>query len=131
MQSTYDKIQFYKLSQKQKNLIMKRLKKSLANQKRIQLAVIFGSLTTRNNIRDIDLCIHSTPKLNFKELLNLNAQIELDLGIPVDLVELKNLTTTLQISILKNGTIIKGQKTLLSKLLSQANSQQAIATSSS
>ena len=130
MQSTYDKIQFYKLSQKEKDKIIKKLKKSLANEKRIQLAIIFGSLTTRNNIRDIDLCIYSTPKLNFKELLNLNAQIELDLGIPVDLVELTNLTTTLQISILKNGTIIKGQKTILNKLLNQANTQKAIATSS-
>jgi len=121
MQSTYDKIQFYKLSQKEKDKIVKKLKNSLVGEKRIQLAIIFGSLTTRSNIRDIDLCIHSNPKLNFKELLNLNAQIELDIGIPVDLVELTNLTTTLQASILKNGTKIKGQKTTLNKLLNQAN----------
>jgi len=121
MQSTYDKIQFYKISQKEKDKIVKKLKKSLADEKRIQLAIIFGSLTTQSNIRDVDLCVHSTPKLNFKELLNLNAQIELDLGIPVDLVELTNLTPTLQTSILKNGTIIKGQKTTLNKLLNQTN----------
>jgi len=121
MQSTYDKIQFYKLSQKEKDKIVKKLKNSLVGEKRIQLAIIFGSLTTRSNIRDIDLCIHSNPKLNFKELLNLNAQIELDIGIPVDLVELTNLTTTLQASILKNGTKIKGQKTTLNKLLNQTN----------
>jgi len=129
MQSKYDKIQFYKINQKEKDKIIKKLKKSLTNEKRIQLAIIFGSLTTRNNIRDIDMCIHSTPKLNFKQLLNLNAQIELDIGIPIDLVELTNLTLTLQVNILKNGTIIKGQKTLLKKLLNQANTQQAIATS--
>jgi len=129
MQSKYDKIQFYKINQKEKDKIIKKLKKSLTNEKRIQLAIIFGSLTTRNNIRDIDMCIHSTLKLNFKQLLNLNAQIELDIGIPIDLVELTNLTLTLQVNILKNGTIIKGQKTLLKKLLNQANTQQAIATS--
>jgi len=123
MQSTYDKIQFYALSQKQKNLIMKRLKKSLANEKRIQLAIIFGSLTTRNNIRDIDLCIHSTPKLNFKELLNLNVQVELDLGIPVDLVELTNLSQTFQTNILKDGILIKGQKALFNNLLNQVQSE--------
>jgi predicted nucleotidyltransferase len=130
MQSTYDKIQFYKLSQKEKDKIIKRLKKSLADEKRIQLAIIFGSLTTRSNIRDIDLCIHSNPKLNFKELLNLNAQIELDIGMPVDLVELTNLTSTLQVNILENGTIIKGQKSLLNKLLNRAYAQEAIAASS-
>jgi predicted nucleotidyltransferase len=110
MQSTYDKIQFYKLSQKEKEEIIKKLKKSLANQKRIQLAIIFGSLTTRDYIRDIDVCIHSNPKLKFNELLDLNAKIELALGIPVDIVEMESLTTTLQTSILRNGLIIKGRK---------------------
>ncbi|MCL6578551.1 MAG: nucleotidyltransferase domain-containing protein [Candidatus Bathyarchaeota archaeon] len=127
MQSAYDKIQFYKISPKEKDEIIKKLKKSLVNEKRIQLAIIFGSLTTRNNIRDIDICIHSNPKLKFQELLNLNAQIELDLGMPVDLVELTDLNPTLQINILKNGTIIKGQKTLINKFLSQANTQKSIA----
>jgi len=123
MQSTYDKIQFYKINKKEKDKIIKKLKKSLRNEKRIQLAIIFGSLTTRNNIRDIDICIHSTPKLNFKELLNLNAQIELDLGIPVDLVELTNLTLTFQTNILKDGILIKGQKALFNNLLNQAQSE--------
>jgi predicted nucleotidyltransferase len=114
MQSTYDKIQFYHL---RKNEIIKKLKETLAKEKRIQLAIIFGSLTRRNNIRDIDICIHSAPTLNFQELLNLNAQIELDLGIPVDLVELTALSPSFRINILKNGTLIKGQKTLLNQLL--------------
>ena len=117
MQSTYDKIQFYHL---RKNEIIKKLKETLAKEKRIQLAIIFGSITRRNNIRDIDICIHSAPTLNFQELLNLNAQIELDLGIPVDLVELTALSPSFRVSILKNGTLIKGQKTLLNQLLNQA-----------
>jgi len=116
MQSTYDKIQFYHL---RKNEIIKKLKETLAKEKRIQLAIIFGSITRRNNIRDIDICIHSAPTLNFQELLNLNAQIELDLGIPVDLVELTALSPSFRVNILKNGTLIKGQKTLLNRLLNQ------------
>jgi predicted nucleotidyltransferase len=119
MQSTYDKIQFYHL---RKNEIIKKLKETLAKEKRIQLAIIFGSITRRNNIRDIDICIHSAPTLNFQELLNLNAQIELDLGIPVDLVELTALSPSFRVNILKNGTLIKGQKTLLNQLLNQARS---------
>ena len=119
MQSTYDKIQFYHL---RKNEIIKKLKETLAKEKRIQLAIIFGSITRRNSIRDIDICIHSAPTLNFPELLNLNAQIELDLGIPVDLVELTALSPSFRVNILKNGTLIKGQKTLLNQLLNQARS---------
>jgi predicted nucleotidyltransferase len=121
MQSTYDRIQFYRLSRKEKEEIIKKLKKSLAKEKRIQLAMIFGSLTTRDYIRDIDICISSNPKLNFKELLDLNAKIELELGIPVDLVELENLPVALQTSILRNGIIMKGQRNLMAKLPSQPN----------
>ncbi|MEM3696688.1 MAG: nucleotidyltransferase domain-containing protein [Candidatus Bathyarchaeia archaeon] len=123
MQSTYDKIQFYKLNQKGKEEIIKKIRKLLANQKRVQLAILFGSITTREYIRDIDLCIHSNPKLNFEELLDLNARIELALGVPVDLVELKNLSPNFQTNILRNGILIKGQKTLLNKLLNQATIQ--------
>lgn len=103
MQSTYDKIQFYKLGQKQKDKIILQLKKSLAKEKNIKLAVIFGSLTTRKSIRDIDLAVYTAPTLTFNELLNLNAQLELDLAKPVDLVELRNLSATLQTNILKTA----------------------------
>jgi len=123
MQSTYDKIKFYRIGKEKKTQIIKRLKKSLTNEKRIQLAIVFGSLTRRNNIRDVDLCIYSIPTLNFRELLSLNAQIELDLGIPVDLVELTNIPSSLRTNILKKGKLIKGQKTVLHQLLSQARSK--------
>jgi len=129
MQSAYDKIQFYKLGQKEKNQIINKLKELLANEKRIKLAIIFGSLTRRNNIRDIDLCIHSEPTLNFKQLLNLNAQLELELGIPIDLVELTALSPQLRMNILKNGTLIKGAKTLRHKFQKQAQTEQIIACS--
>jgi predicted nucleotidyltransferase len=113
MQSAYDSIQFYKLSRKEKDKIIKKIRKSLAKDKRIQLAIIFGSLTTRDYVRDIDICISSNPKLNFKELLDLSAEMELELGIPVDLLELENLPAALQTSVQKRGIIIKGSKNLL------------------
>jgi predicted nucleotidyltransferase len=110
MQSTYDKIQYYEFSQKEKARIIAKLKAFLAEENRVKLAILFGSVTRRNYGRDIDLCIHATPELSFKELLNLNAQIELELGMPVDLVELTNIPESLQTKILKNGTLIKGTK---------------------
>ena len=60
-------------------------------------------------MRDIDICITSNPKLNFKELLDLNAEIELELGVPVDMVELETLPKNLQANILKNGVVVKGK----------------------
>ncbi len=108
MQSAYDKIQYYEFSRKEKARITAKLKAFLAEEKRIKLAILFGSVTRRNYGRDIDLCVHAAPELSFKELLNLNAQIELELGMPVDLVELTNLPDSLKTNILKNGTLIKG-----------------------
>ncbi|MCW4046719.1 MAG: nucleotidyltransferase domain-containing protein [Candidatus Bathyarchaeota archaeon] len=110
MQSAYDKIHYYEFGKKEKARIIAKLKAFLAKEKRIKLAILFGSVTRRNYGRDIDLCIHATPELNFKELLSLNAQIELELGIPVDLVELSNLSGALKAEIIKKGTLIKGDK---------------------
>ena len=123
MELTYDRIQYYKLSRKDKEEIIEKLKKFLAKDKRIQLAIVFGSLTTREHVRDIDICISSNPKLNLKELLDLNAKIELELGIPVDLVELANMPATLQTSILKEGITLKGQKQFMTKLLNRPNTR--------
>jgi predicted nucleotidyltransferase len=101
MQSAYDQIQFYKLGRKEKEAIIRKIGEILEKDKRIRLAIIFGSITTRNYVRDIDICINSNPKLNFKELLELNAKIELELGVPVDMVELENLPKNLQANVLK------------------------------
>lgn len=63
MQSTYDKIQYYKIGQKQKETIITKLKTLLAEEKRVKLAWLFGSLTRRDSLRDIDIAIHSDPEL--------------------------------------------------------------------
>ena len=123
MQSTYDKIQFYKIGPREKNNIIKKLKELIIREKRIQLALVFGSITRRNSIRDVDLCIYTIPKLSFRELLSMNAQIELDVGMPVDLVELTDLPPSLRMNILGNGILIKGQKTLLHELQNQVKAK--------
>jgi predicted nucleotidyltransferase len=119
MQSTYDKIQYYKIGQRDKASIIAKLKTLLAKEEQVKLALLFGSLTRRDSIRDIDLAIHAEPELTFKEYLNLNAQIELELRIPVDLVEIAKAPASLKANILKNGTLIKGTKTQQHQLLTQ------------
>lgn len=119
MQSTYDKIQYYKIGQKEKASLIAKLKAALAKEEQVKLALLFGSLTRRDSVRDIDLAIHAEPELAFKEFLYLNAQIELELGIPVDLVEIAKVPASLKESILKNGTLIKGTKTQQHQLLNQ------------
>jgi predicted nucleotidyltransferase len=112
MQSTYDKIQYYRIGQKDKEAGIPKLKTLLAQEKQIKLAWLFGSLTRRDSVRDIDLAIYSEPELSFKELLNLNAQIELKLCLPVDLVEVTRVPEPLKENIFVNGALIKGTTSL-------------------
>ena len=107
MQSIYDRIQYYKIGQREKASIIAKLKTLLAKEKQVQQAWLFGSFTRRDSVRDIDVAIHAEPELSFKEFLNLNAEIELELGIPVDLVEIAKVPASLKESILKNGNEIR------------------------
>ena len=107
MQSTYDKIQYYKIGTKQKASLTAKLKALLAKEEKVQSAWLFGSFTRRDSIRDIDVAIQAEPEFSFKEYLDLNARLELELGVPVDLVEITKTPPTLKACILKNGTQIK------------------------
>jgi nucleoside-triphosphatase len=118
MQSTYDRIQYYKIEKNQKEAIITKLKAFLASEKEVTLAWLFGSLTCRNSIRDIDLAIHSEPKLTFKDFLNLNAQIELELGMPVDMIEIGNTPQSLKENIFASGILLKGTRRLQQQLQS-------------
>lgn len=107
MQSAYDKIQYFRLGQKEKACVTAKIKALLAEEERVQSAWLFGSFTREGSIRDIDLAIHAEPELAFKEYLDLNARLELELRIPIDLVEITKAPSTLQENIRKKGIQIK------------------------
>src|SRR3989337_1728327 len=107
MQPPYDKIRYFKLGQAEKASLIAKLKAFLDKEEQVQEAWVFGSFTRRDSIRDIDVAIRVEPELPFKEYLNLNAQIELELGMPVDLVEITKAPRSLEENILKKGTKIK------------------------
>ena len=110
MQSPYDRIQYYNFNEEQKANLVSKLKALLAEDSRIQSAWIFGSFTRRGSVRDIDVAIRAKPKITFKEYLDLNVEIELELGLPADLVEINKVPTALKDTIIKNGTLIKNPK---------------------
>ena len=107
MQSSYDKIQYYKVGKREKASLIAKLKALLEKENQVQQAWVFGSFTRRDSVRDIDVAICTEPELTFKEYLDLNAQIELQLGVPVDLVEITKAPPPLKENILKKGTKIK------------------------
>jgi predicted nucleotidyltransferase len=103
MQSKYDRIQFYTFGLKQKASLVAKAKTLLAKDGKVKSAWLFGSITRSGRVRDVDVAIHAEPELTFKEYLNLNAELELELKMPVDLVEIGKVALTLKDSILKNS----------------------------
>jgi len=123
MESVYDKIKFYKFGKEEKEKITERVRGLLAGEKRVLLALIFGSFIRRSTVRDIDLCIYSTPTLDLSGLLSLNAEIEYELGLPVDLVELMYLPPLFRLRVLENGILVKGNEKLFHQLTDQTHSE--------
>ena len=109
LKQTYDKIQYYHLDSQQKEALTSKLKRLLSEEKKVKIAWIFGSFTQRNTIRDIDVAIQADPDLSFAEYLELNAHLELEMGLPVDLVEIKKAPEALKQRIY-GGTLIKQQE---------------------
>ncbi|MEM2915340.1 MAG: nucleotidyltransferase domain-containing protein, partial [Candidatus Bathyarchaeia archaeon] len=88
------------------------------------LAYLFGSITRRNRVRDIDVAIYAAPILEFEEFLKLGAKLELELKIPLDLVQIQELKPTFRYKILRFGQpIIIKDKKLHNSLISQALSE--------
>jgi predicted nucleotidyltransferase len=109
MQSSHDRIQYYEIGQERKRSILAKLKRRFEQNKQIKQAWVFGYVSRRNSVRDVDVAILAEPPLAFDEFLNLNVQIELELRVPVDL-EIAQTPVSLKDNILSNGIPIKKTK---------------------
>jgi predicted nucleotidyltransferase len=119
-----DKIYFIELEGERKERIMGKLKQMFEDDERIVLAYNFGSSTRRSKVRDIDIAVYAYPALTFDLLLDLNAQIELAVRIPVDLVQLQDVNPSLRLRILIQGLpLVMKNRILHYALLAQAFSE--------
>jgi predicted nucleotidyltransferase len=55
--------------------------------------------------RDIDIAIYSYA-MDIDKLLKINSELELELGIPVDIVPLEQLNSIFRLEILRRGLVI-------------------------
>jgi predicted nucleotidyltransferase len=115
---------FDELEGERKERIMGKLKQMFEDDERIVLAYNFGSSTRRSKVRDIDIAVYAYPALTFDLLLDLNAQIELAVRIPVDLVQLQDVNPSLRLRILIQGLpLVMKNRILHYALLAQAFSE--------
>jgi predicted nucleotidyltransferase len=69
----------------------------------VELAVVFGSFLDGKEFRDVDVAVYSKG-LDLEDLLKLGA--ELELGVPVDLVPLDQLSPKFRLEVLKRGLVV-------------------------
>ena len=124
MEPKYDKIVYYRLRSEEKRALLDSLKSLFEKDDSVKLCYVFGSFTRREHIRDIDIAIYAMPYLPFNEFLSFGTKIEIQLGIPVDLLQLQDIDPNLRFKILIHGipVLIKDEK-LHNKLISQAFSE--------
>lgn len=120
----YDRVVYYTFSDQQKDEVFKKLEALLTAEKRVVLAYVFGSFTRRNNVRDMDVAVYAVPPLSFNELLDLGGRVELELGFPVDVVQLQDLNPAFRIKVLRHGlSVVIKDKRLSYVLMAQANAE--------
>ena len=54
-------------------------------EKHVKIAVLYGSATRRKLVRDIDIAVYMEPEPTLKQLLILEAKLEREIKIPVEL----------------------------------------------
>jgi predicted nucleotidyltransferase len=99
-----ERFRYYRLSENEKKLLLEKIR-SILSRYGIELAIVFGSFVWEEVFRDIDIAIYSHD-LNLDKVLVIGAEIEYELGIPVDVAPLHELNPVLRLKILRKGLVV-------------------------
>ena len=117
----YDEIRYYSFSEEDRRRLIERL--GLLLEGRVRLAYLFGGITRRRRVRDVDVAVYATPPFSLERLLLVGAELEIALGVPVDLVQLQDLDPSFRLRVLRSGIPVILDKPLHYRLISQAISE--------
>jgi predicted nucleotidyltransferase len=99
-----ERFRYYRFSKNEKEVLLKKIKEFLSRYD-IDLAIVFGSFVEGDVFRDIDIAIYSYA-MDLDKLLKINSELELELGIPIDIVPLDQLNPIFRLKILRKGLVI-------------------------
>jgi len=116
-------IKYYEVSAGE---VAEKLGKVLDDMPEVKVAVLFGSVTRRKFVRDVDVGVFLSSKDELKDLFRLANVLEDALGMPVDVVPLNKAPPKLRLKALLKGVklIVRDEK-LYASLLSEALSEAA------
>lgn len=129
MKNKHDRITYQKLTDSERDKKIESLKSCFEKNDRIRLAYVFGSFIRRNKVRDLDVAIYAAPPLEFDEFLKFGARIEQEIKMPVDLVQIRDLSSAFRYKVIKYGQpiVLKDRKLhniLKAQALSELSSVQ-------
>lgn len=106
------------------DVVAERLRVLLSGVPEVRIAVLFGSATRRKFVRDVDVCIYSSSGLELKDLIKIANLLEGSLGIPVDVVPLREAPPKLRLKALLEGIklVVRDSK-LYALMVTQALSE--------
>ena len=95
----------YRYYSRPKEEVIPRLRRTIEPEEEVLLAIAFGSFVELDSYRDIDLAVYSLRK-DLGYLAKLSAKLELELGIPVDVVPIDEVPAKLRYRVLTRGIVI-------------------------
>ena len=119
---------YYSLDEREKKVVLSRLRKVLERHG-VGLAILFGSFLDWDAFRDVDVALYSE-ELDFDKLLKLGAELELELGMPVDLVPLDQLPPKFRLEVLRRGLIVVERPGVYEQLYMRSQDELTLMTSS-
>lgn len=99
-----ERYRYYTMSEEERKKVLDRLREILAKHG-VELAIVFGSFTYAEEFRDIDIAVYSK-KMTFQDLLRLGVDLELELGLPVDVAPLDQLPPRFRLNVLLRGIVL-------------------------
>ena len=97
----------HRLSGKEKEEIIRKIRKTLEKRSEVCFAYLFGSFIRYNSVRDIDIAIWvkrgSDP---LEEAIRLSEELGREAKLPVDVVVLNDASVTLRYNVFREGWLI-------------------------
>jgi predicted nucleotidyltransferase len=116
-----ERYRYYTMSEEERKKVLDRLREILAEHG-VELAIVFGSFTYAEEFRDIDIAVYSK-KMTFQDLLKLGVDLELELGLPVDVAPLDQLPPRFRLNVLLRGVVLLEKPGLYERLYMQTQDE--------
>lgn len=94
------RIKYYEASSDE---VAERLREALSALPEIQLAFLFGSVTRRSIVRDVDVMVYFKSEPDLRDIIRLSNLLEDSVGIPVDVVPLRYAPPKLRLKAMLEG----------------------------